>query len=96
MTAPMYLPQLFVKQKLTMMVNAVIIGGTDTTRNQLGCALALFAGDLVIAPKDADVDELAAVGHGWAGQSGRRASRLSSFTFAPSPRKRSTCFILVT
>ena len=26
-----------------MMVNAVIIGGTDTTRNQLGCAVALFA-----------------------------------------------------
>jgi len=29
--------------ELVMMVNAVIIGGTDTTRNQLGCALALFA-----------------------------------------------------
>ena len=26
-----------------MMVNAVIVGGTDTTRNQLGCAVALFA-----------------------------------------------------
>jgi cytochrome P450 len=26
-----------------MMVNAVIIGGTDTTRNQLGCSVALFA-----------------------------------------------------
>ena len=29
--------------ELVMMVNAVIIGGTDTTRNQLGCAVALFA-----------------------------------------------------
>jgi cytochrome P450 len=29
--------------ELVMMVNAVIIGGTDTTRNQLGCALGLFA-----------------------------------------------------
>jgi len=29
--------------ELVMMVNAVIVGGTDTTRNQLGCALALFA-----------------------------------------------------
>ena len=29
--------------ELVMMVNAVIIGGTDTTRNQLGCALSLFA-----------------------------------------------------
>ena len=29
--------------ELVMMVNAVIIAGTDTTRNQLGCALALFA-----------------------------------------------------
>ncbi len=29
--------------ELVMMVNAVIIGGTDTTRNQLGLALALFA-----------------------------------------------------
>jgi cytochrome P450 len=26
-----------------MMVNAVIVGGTDTTRNQLGMALSLFA-----------------------------------------------------
>ena len=26
-----------------MMVEAVIVGGTDTTRNQLGCAVALFA-----------------------------------------------------
>ena len=26
-----------------MMVNAVIVAGTDTTRNQLGCAVALFA-----------------------------------------------------
>ena len=26
-----------------MMVKAVLIGGTDTTRNQLGCAVALFA-----------------------------------------------------
>ena len=26
-----------------MMVDAVIVGGTDTTRNQLGCAVALFA-----------------------------------------------------
>jgi cytochrome P450 len=30
-------------EELVMMVNAVIVGGTDTTRNQLGCALALFA-----------------------------------------------------
>lgn len=29
--------------ELVMMVNAVIVGGTDTTRNQLGCAMALFA-----------------------------------------------------
>ena len=29
--------------ELVMMVNAVIIAGTDTTRNQLGCAVALFA-----------------------------------------------------
>ena len=29
--------------ELTMMVEAVIVGGTDTTRNQLGLALALFA-----------------------------------------------------
>mgnify|MGYP001351303457 CR=1 FL=1 len=29
--------------ELVMMVNAVIVGGTDTTRNQLGCALGLFA-----------------------------------------------------
>ena len=29
--------------ELVMMVNAVIIGGTDTTRNQLGCAVSLFA-----------------------------------------------------
>ncbi len=29
--------------ELIMMVNAVIVGGTDTTRNQLGCALGLFA-----------------------------------------------------
>ena len=26
-----------------MMVNAVIIGGTDTTRNQLGCSVAMLA-----------------------------------------------------
>ncbi|MEY4175927.1 MAG: hypothetical protein RI900_3092 [Actinomycetota bacterium] len=30
--------------ELVMMVNAVIVGGTDTTRNQLGCAVNLFAG----------------------------------------------------
>ena len=30
-------------EELIMMVNAVIIGGTDTTRNQLGCSVALFA-----------------------------------------------------
>jgi cytochrome P450 len=30
-------------EELVMMVNAVIIGGTDTTRNQLGCAVNLFA-----------------------------------------------------
>ncbi len=29
--------------ELVMMVNAVIVGGTDTTRNQLGCAVAMFA-----------------------------------------------------
>jgi cytochrome P450 len=29
--------------ELVMMVNAVIVGGTDTTRNQLGMALSLFA-----------------------------------------------------
>ena len=29
--------------ELVMMVNAVIVGGTDTTRNQLGCAVSLFA-----------------------------------------------------
>jgi cytochrome P450 len=29
--------------ELVMMVNAVIVAGTDTTRNQLGCALGLFA-----------------------------------------------------
>lgn len=29
--------------ELVMMVNAVIVGGTDTTRNQLGCAVGLFA-----------------------------------------------------
>ncbi len=27
-----------------MMVNAVLVGGTDTTRNQLGCTVALMAG----------------------------------------------------
>ncbi len=31
------------ESELVMMVNAVIIGGTDTTRNQLGCAVSLFA-----------------------------------------------------
>jgi cytochrome P450 len=30
-------------EELVMMVEAVIIGGTDTTRNQLGCAIAVFA-----------------------------------------------------
>ena len=30
-------------EELTMMVDAVIVGGTDTTRHQLGLALALFA-----------------------------------------------------
>ncbi len=29
-------------EELVMMVNAVIVGGTDTTRNQLGCTLALM------------------------------------------------------
>lgn len=29
--------------ELVMMVEAVLVGGTDTTRNQLGCAVALFA-----------------------------------------------------
>ncbi len=28
--------------ELVMMVNAVIVAGTDTTRNQLGCAVAMF------------------------------------------------------
>jgi len=32
------------EQELVVMVEAVLIGGTDTTRNQLGCAVALFAG----------------------------------------------------
>ncbi len=31
------------QQELLVMVEAVIIGGTDTTRNQLGCAISLFA-----------------------------------------------------
>ena len=30
-------------EELVMMVEAVIIGGTDTTRNQLGCSVALMA-----------------------------------------------------
>ncbi|MFN3257591.1 MAG: cytochrome P450 [Ilumatobacter sp.] len=30
-------------EELVSMVNAVIVGGTDTTRNQLGCAVGLFA-----------------------------------------------------
>ena len=30
-------------QELVSMVNAVIVGGTDTTRNQLGCAVSVFA-----------------------------------------------------
>jgi cytochrome P450 len=30
-------------EELVMMVEAVIVGGTDTTRNQLGCTVALFA-----------------------------------------------------
>ncbi len=30
-------------EELGMMVEAVLVGGTDTTRNQLGCAVALFA-----------------------------------------------------
>src|SRR5215207_5019550 len=30
-------------EELVMMVEAVIVAGTDTTRNQLGCAVALFA-----------------------------------------------------
>ena len=30
-------------EELVRMVEAVIVGGTDTTRNQLGCAVALFA-----------------------------------------------------
>jgi cytochrome P450 len=29
-------------EELVMMVNAVIVGGTDTTRNQLGCAISVF------------------------------------------------------
>jgi cytochrome P450 len=31
------------EEELVMMVEAVIVGGTDTTRNQLGCAVALFS-----------------------------------------------------
>jgi cytochrome P450 len=31
------------EQELVVMVEAVLIGGTDTTRNQLGCSVALFA-----------------------------------------------------
>ena len=30
-------------EELVMMVNAVIVGGTDTTRNQLGLTVSLFA-----------------------------------------------------
>ena len=30
-------------EELVMMVEAVIVGGTDTTRNQLGCAVGVFA-----------------------------------------------------
>lgn len=30
-------------EELVTMVNAVIVGGTDTTRNQLGCAVSVFA-----------------------------------------------------
>jgi cytochrome P450 len=30
-------------EELVMMVEAVIVGGTDTTRNQLGCSVAVFA-----------------------------------------------------
>ncbi len=30
-------------EELVTMVNAVIVGGTDTTRNQLGCAMSVFA-----------------------------------------------------
>mgnify|MGYP000311252868 CR=1 FL=1 len=33
----------FTAEELEMMVEAVIVGGTDTTRNQLGLALVLFA-----------------------------------------------------
>ena len=32
------------EDELLTMVNAVIVGGTDTTRNQLACAVALFTG----------------------------------------------------
>jgi cytochrome P450 len=31
------------EDELVMMVEAVIVGGTDTTRNQLGCSIALLA-----------------------------------------------------
>ena len=31
------------EEELVIMVEAVLIGGTDTTRNQLGCSVALFA-----------------------------------------------------
>ena len=31
------------EEELVMMVEAVIVGGTDTTRNQLGCSVALLA-----------------------------------------------------
>ena len=31
------------EDELVMMVEAVIVGGTDTTRNQLGCTVSLFA-----------------------------------------------------
>src|SRR6185436_19840249 len=48
-------------------------------------ALTLFAGDLVIAAENADLDGFRALGHG-GHQSGMRASRLSSFTLAPSMR----------
>jgi len=45
--------------ELVMMVNAVIVGGTDTTRNQLGCAVNLFAEHPEQWAMLADNDELA-------------------------------------
>ncbi|WP_040493489.1 cytochrome P450 [Ilumatobacter nonamiensis] len=46
--------------ELVSMVNAVIVGGTDTTRNQLGCSLGVFAAHPDQWKLLADQSELAA------------------------------------